>query len=359
MEVYYIIAIVPWLACLIAKTISPGNEIHYRRIFILLIYAILLFFAGFRSPEVGGDLTRYLPEFNRMPNESFGDILLNAWDFRQREFGFALLEKTISALSFDDSGYIFIIAQLILTIYLAAIYKYSEHLFVGVLLFVLYLYTCSFNILRASIAMALCLYSFQYIVKRDFKKYLLLIFLAFTIQKTSLFFFPAYYLYGRKLHIKSILIVLAVTLLISLKLSGSELANLAERYFSMFYMSDDYLNNTSSGLSNVSYLQIVLILLGLFIYKYCRVEDKVYVFFIYMMVVAAIIQFFSPIFTLLTRISGFYFNFVILYIPYLFKYLGKYDRWAFLSFSVAIFYALYFITLDKDVHAIVPYKFNF
>ena len=359
MTVYYVILTIPFLTALFVGNFHAYNSYKFRKSYILLNFILLLLISGLRSDEVGGDLTRYLPEFSRMPNVSYGEIFEGLFSFNQREFAFALLEKTISIFTTNYCVYLFITAFASISVYLFSIYKNSYSVFISVVLYVFLLYPGSMNIIRASIAMALCMSSYPYIINRRFKQYCLLVGLAFLFQKTSLLFFPAYFLYNKKFSLIVVLISISSGLFLSFKLSGSGLALMAERYMSLYHLSEDYLNDSSTGLTNLSYLQLFLTFWGIFILYRKQLNTKENVFFIYMMVVATIIQFFSPVFSLLSRISNFYFCYIIYYVPYLLKYLNKQERFLFSLFIIGVFGVLYFIGLDKNVHGIVPYKFNF
>lgn len=359
MTIYYIIAAIPFITVIFAGYFFPYNSYRFRKFYIFLNFSFLLLISGFRSDEVGGDLTRYLPEFARITSVSFIEILEGFFVIGQREVGFALLEKTISIFTSNPYVYLFITSFISISIYLTAIYRNSHYVFLSVIIYVFLLYPGSFNIIRASIAVALCLSSFPFIIHRKFRKYCLVVFCAFLIQKTSLLFFPAYFLFNRKFSLSFIVFSIALALFLSFKLTGSGLALLAEKYMSMYHMSEDYLNDSSSGLSNLSYLQMFLTFYGVFCFYKKQLNTKENVFFIYMMLVATVIQFFSPVFTLLSRISNFYFCYVIYYIPYLIKYHNKQERLIFSLFSISIFAVLFFIGLEKNVHGIVPFKFNF
>lgn len=359
MTIYYIIAAIPFITVIFAGYFFPYNSYRFRKLYIILNFVFLLLISGLRSDEVGGDLTRYIPEFARISSVSYFEILESFFVIGEREIGFALLEKTISIFTSSPYVYLFITSFISISIYLTAIYRNSYYVFMSVVVYVFLLYPGSFNIIRASIAVALCLSSYPLIIQRRFRKYCLVVFCAFLIQKTSLLFFPAYFLFNRKFNLSFIILSTALALFISFKLTGSSLALLAERYMSMYHMSEEYLNDSSSGLSNLSYLQLFLTFYGVFFFYKKHLTTKENVFFIYMMFVATVIQFFSPVFTLLSRISNFYFCYVIFYIPYLINYHNKQERVFFSLFSIVIFGVLYFIGLNKNVHGIVPFEFNF
>ena len=357
MGIYISLIFLPFIASVFFLfSYSPSTR-EYKKIFCYIIFCVLLFVSGFRATTVGGDLEEYLPEFAYISNMGFSEIVHNG--YVNREMGYALLEKVISCVSNSNTFYLFSISFVFLYIIFWGIYKYSINILLSTYLFLFCIYPNSLNILRASISIAICIYAYQYIVSRRLFRFCLMILVAYYIHRTSIAFFPAYFLYGKKIHLKLIVFVLIFSLGCSFVISGSSISDLIKLYFTIYNSSDDVINEYSSGISNLSYLQIALLSFSLYLYKINKISDELYSFFVYLLVVATVIQFFSPIYVLINRISSFYYSYVIFFIPYMISFVKKKNRLIVIMMTYFVFLSYYLVGLYKDVQSIVPYSFVF
>ena len=327
---------------------------------LLITMLLLFFFSAFRDITVGGDLERYLPEFNSIANESLYKIVTEGYGTRER--GFAIFEKIISLVC--NSSFAFILANSVVCIYLAyrSIKFNSCNYILSSLLFTLLLYTNSFNILRASIAVLLGLNMMQSIVNRKVKTFYLLLILATSIQKTSIVMVPMYYLWNLNFRAKGLYIIIGCSIIASFILTGSSIIDILTGVFGYTFKDDgelDFWSETSSGLTTMSIFLTGITIYSIFVYSRSKRIDKISEFFIFVLTIATCFQFFSSIFTLVNRFSLFYYSYIILAIPYLFKNYPKAFPPLIRGFIIIAFIMLYIKGLSKDVQHIVPYKFIF
>ena len=95
-----------------------------------------------------------------------------------------------------------IITFLTIIIFYKAILDYKEKISLGFMFF-LYLFlnfTTSFNIIRQALAMVIVLYSYKFMFKRNFIKFLLTIIIASMFHITALIFLPFYFICSDKLN---------------------------------------------------------------------------------------------------------------------------------------------------------------
>lgn len=358
MGVYIFLCIFPFLAFIFSKVKYPVSEKKYRSTFLVVTYCVLLFISGFRNNTVGGDLERYLPEFRDVATTPFFNIVKEGYG--SREYGYAVLERIIGIIGSQDVVFIFLTSFVFITIFWGVISKYSQNVFFSVLLFILFFLGNSFNIIRASIAVAICISSYESIVNRKIKRFLFLTLLAFLIQKTSVFFIFAYFLYNRKYSVTRIIIVLSLVFFASIYLSSSIFVNIVQTYLTIY--APETLEEEVGRASLITpfcLFQILLLIFFMWVYYKSKSKDKLYEFFMHMLVLAISFQFFASMYVYLNRISLFYFSFIILFLPYASKFIPRGIRSIALLLIIAGFIALYFVGLNSDPQGINPYSFIF
>src|SRR5690606_16453571 len=115
--------------------------------------------------------------------------------FNYDEFGHMLFRKVISIFTENPQWYFAISATFIIFSIFVFIYKYSPNIYLSVLLFVtIGGYFTSHNITRQYIAIAICLYGFSYIIKRNPIKYFLVVLVAISFHTSSIIMMPLYLL---------------------------------------------------------------------------------------------------------------------------------------------------------------------
>lgn len=101
-----------------------------------------------------------------------------------------------------SSEYIFIIygAFTIVLTYIS-LYKYSDNLFLGLIVYLTLFYLTSLSIIRQGLAMAIIMFSFHYIVEKKYLKYIIGCFIASMFHSSALIamsFIPLYVLSNKK-----------------------------------------------------------------------------------------------------------------------------------------------------------------
>lgn len=169
---------------------------------------IFTFLAGFRASFVGNDTEEYLRIFKEVDS--------NNYDFStsRYEIGYLIFNKLISL--FCNNGQVVFIVSGAFIYYSVGrfILKYSRMPLLSLLLFLTYGYfSSSMNILRQFIAISILLYSFSYILKGRFVKFLLIVILASLFHTTSFLFIFAYLARYVKPSLKSFLICILLAII--------------------------------------------------------------------------------------------------------------------------------------------------
>ena len=199
--------------------VSGGTRLSFGNSFMYLALAVIIFFAGFRF-EIGYDYSKYLAGYMFDDELKHWEPLFNFFVRIIREVNFGL---EIQAM------FLFYSTLTALVLY-KALRSLTPHYRLGILFYVLVpsLYLNSFSVVRQGIALVILFYGLQYLVKEkpDYKKYIVVSFIAFMFHYSSLFI-ALLYLLGNKFFEKMYSWVLYTFLIvISLALSFAHVGKL-------------------------------------------------------------------------------------------------------------------------------------
>lgn len=194
-----ILVVTVLLSCLVRNhTVSSRNgygglqssrQQYLNRACLALLF-VLLFAVSFCRYELGNDYKRYL-EFFR---------LISKDQYVPTEPGFNALVRLMQLL-FGSETYLSIFAfcaAFTIALMLKALYDLSEAFSFSVFLFLCFgYYYYSMNSVRYYMAVALVLVSMQYVLKKQYLKFLLLVLLAALFHKSALLAIPVYLLANR------------------------------------------------------------------------------------------------------------------------------------------------------------------
>ena len=279
-----------------------------KKIYIMLMAALHTFVCGWRYMYLTGDLMKYSGQYMRTyPN--------NGWFSEQvfdggRNFGFAWLSKLLSQVSNGDFQLLLIFIAVITEIAVAVIiFRYSPAPWFSYLLWDCFgFYIFGFSAIKQALAMGLLMFAFTGIMEEKPRKFLLWTILAGCIHTPALVFLPAYWFVRNRLSVKRIFTYGIVAVLIYL------FRDQVVTFVSQFYYDEtDYMVSTSLGgrfMMIVSLLIAGIILRGFSGKNFTRLFNLI--------VVAAILQMFSGFDNVFSRLTDYYFQFLILYLPMMF-----------------------------------------
>lgn len=169
---------------------------------------------------------------------------------------------------------------------------------------------------------------------------------------------PAYFLWGKRIKVKYLSLLIVGFVGFSYAVSGSFLVSFVNTYFSIYDLQegDQFLVENATITKMAIFLIFVMYSLIYIKNKYHK-DDKYLDFFINMAALAAFFQIFSGNFGLLNRISLIYFSYCLFSIPYVFERNKKQPIIRLgLIFFIIILGGLMYADLSSNGSQIVPYS---
>lgn len=180
-----------------------------RLLFLGLTLLLPSLVAGFRY-DIGTDYDSYVEIFKGINNNESTKV--------DNEFIFVFLNKIVGMLGMDFAVVMFLASFITTSFIYLALWNYRIFLSVGLgmMVYMFLYYQVSFNIVRQIVALAILLYSVQFIHKREFWKFTLFTLIAVGFHITAVLFYPMYFLFwlfGRQeYHLLKILAFIGLTI---------------------------------------------------------------------------------------------------------------------------------------------------
>lgn len=207
MGTYYITIIGIIITSFLAQITGNKKRANNHILFVFLTGAILSIVAGLRW-QVGTDYAQYSRNYNKYILEIWNDIK------NFNEPGINFISK-ISSLIFDDYATMFFIASLItIGLIVMTISKYSNMFTFSILLFIFIgAWHGSFNGVRQYLAVAIIFSGHRYVINRELKKYLLIIFIASLFHISAVSMLLVYFIPLKKMKFKELFILFLFTMI--------------------------------------------------------------------------------------------------------------------------------------------------
>lgn len=303
MSIYlYIVA-----ATLILGAIMPQQG-RKRIYYILLMTAIHMFVCGFRYNHLTGDLMKYHFMFNNMASSGWfsEEVLQNG-----RNSGFFLLMKLINTITNGNFQMLLIvIAAITYSILAYIIYRYSPAPWMSFLVWnCMAFFVFSLSAIKQSLAMAFVMLSFIGIAEKKLGFFLAMMGLAGLIHVPALVFLPAYWLAQRHVTGKTLLFYLILGVLVYV------FKNQFVNFIRKFYYEDDEVFVFSGEVGSRFIMILGFTLFGVLLKGF---PNRDYEKLFHLMAIAAILQMLSGFDNIFTRLTDYYFQFSILYLPMIF-----------------------------------------
>ncbi len=275
-----------------------------RKQYIVIMAVLHSLLSGLRHPYLTGDMQTYC--------YNYWDIAENGWfseDVFQegKNFGFNWLMKFFSTLS-DGEFQVFLIAVAIFIEVVVAylIYKYSPLPWLSFLVWnCMGFYTFGFSAIKQSIAMGLIMIAFVGIMEEKPKQFTLFTILAAFVHKPAFIFIPAYYLSKRKFTLQTLLIYICGAIVVFI--NKNQIVKLMED----FYYEEGIVGD-SADLGGRFFLILLFIIAGFALRGF---NGKYFSKVANLIVIAAVLQMFSGFDNIFTRLTDYYLQFLIIFIP--------------------------------------------
>lgn len=298
-KIYYLIV----AAVLLLGILLPQDG-KQKKTYITLMAVLHTFVCGFRYMYLTGDLRKYAWGYYTIVDYGwFSEEVFNGG----RNFGFFWLQKFFSLISGGDFQVFLIFIAIVTEVAVAMIiYKYSPDPCLSYLLWNCFgFYTFGFSAIKQALAMGILMFAFTGIMDEKPKRFLLLTLLAGCIHAPALIFLPAYWIAKSRISIQKLVIyaIGAVAVFV--------FRNPIVEFISDFYYEEtDFADNEHVG---GRFLMIVaLLLIGAVLRGF---SGKNFSKLFNLMLVAAVLQMFSGFDNVFTRLTDYYFQFLILYLP--------------------------------------------
>lgn len=276
--------------------------------YIILMAALHTFVCGFRYMYLTGDLRKYAA--------GYYEIVKSGWLSENvlhegRNTGFFLLMKVLSELTGGDFQIFLFFIALVTEITLAIlIVRYSPLPWMSYLVWnCIGFYVFGFSSIKQALAMGVLMIAMDAILQEKPRKFLIATLLAGLIHFPALVFLPAYWIAKRRVNYNAIVRYLLIGAMFYV-FRG----RLIQFISSLYYEEEEFvLNSTQLG---GRFLMIMAILLCGIVLKGFQEENFSKLF--NLMAVAAILQMLSGFDNVFTRLTDYYFQFSVLFIPMLF-----------------------------------------
>ncbi len=275
-----------------------------RKQYIVIMTVLHSLLSGFRHPYLTGDMQSYCYNYWRITDHGwFSEEVFQ----EGKNFGFNWLMKFFSILSDGEFQVFLIVVAIFIEVVVAyLIYKYSPLPWLSFLVWnCMGFYVIGFNTVKQSIAMGLIMIAFVGIMEERPKQFVLFTVLATFVHKPALVFLPAYYLSKRKFTLPTFLIYICGATVIFV--NKNQIVKLMQE----FYYEEDIIGDTAD-LGGRFFLILLFIIFGFVLRGF---NGKYFSKVANLIVVAAILQMFSGFDNVFTRLTDYYLQFLIIFIP--------------------------------------------
>ncbi len=278
------------------------NVNNGKRLCIQCVTVILTCFSGFRSWRYG-DLMHYCYAYLRANTPD--------WQLDTKSsdtVGLQLLFRAFGQLGFGFETVLFFTAAFCAIALGVIVYRYSPSPYFSYLMYIaLGSYFFTYTGLKQSIASAFVMFAFIFIINKKPLRFLLLVLAAFLFHKPAIIFLLAYPIARKK--IDKFYFAMLGAAAIAVVFFHEEIAT----WLSMLYYDTmEFTANESVGFKQT--MMIMIIVLSL-ILRPVREYDTVYKCTFNIMVTAALIQGFAMYDNVFTRLSDYFFQFFVIFIP--------------------------------------------
>ena len=326
-----------------------------RRILFVLSIAPAVLVAMFRYNN-GADYMMYYRLFKNIGYER----IFSTVQGKSIEQGFVLLVKFCSYISQEPFFTFGVIAFIIVYLIFKACLDTSDNYLLSVILFfVTGVYFDSFNGLRQYIAVAIFLLSLKYIISKDLKKYVLLIFLGFIFHRSIIFVAPIYLLQYLKIDFKKAVSTIAICVI-----SGTALYNiflLALKYTPYSYFANSVEIEKAVASQSSILLFSIMTLVGYWFYSKRKPVDGNTQFLFNCHVVMNIVAILTAFIPLMARFVYYGMAIDLLYIPCMLNLIPKKKARQLITYGIVFVYAAINIygMIYNGWYTCIPYNFYF
>ena len=215
MIIYLIWFLVSVLLCYGTLKASKKVQVQLSAFFLLAlgIFVGLGDMLGGYDRYIYGELFDSMADFNRIGGNPWTSF---AFAFYGSEFGYGTFCALLTYITGNRYIFIFIATMVIYVLLIRSLKQYVDNAPFAVVMFLGLWFFFTFTYLRQVIGCTIVWLSIKYIIERDWKRFLLVWFIAFSFHNSAIIFLPVYFLPIRRFSKKQILTVMAIALLVGL-----------------------------------------------------------------------------------------------------------------------------------------------
>ena len=306
--------VIYWI--IVAAVIILGQVLPQRgcqkKYYVYIIAFMHTFVCAFRYKFLTGDLMKYNTQFLELRSEGYFDSeVINDW----KNTGFTWIMKFIS----DISGGNFQMLLIFLAIFTEAIVaylilRYSPKPWLSYLVWncMAFYVTYGFTSIKQGTAMAILMCAVMCIFEERPVLFIGLTLIAGFIHNPALCFLPAYWIAKRKINFRTIIQYFIITVIIVMFTDP-----IVDFVTDLYYAGNDEIEfiGTSNVLGGRFFVICVVLFTGIVLKGF---KEKNFEALFNLIIIAAIFQTFSNYNNVFTRLSDYYLQVVVLYIPMIF-----------------------------------------
>jgi len=338
-----------------------GNKTK-DKIFIILVTIQFLFINGFRHFSVGTDSVVYYWKFNEAVKVR---SIIEVFKLHRYEPGYTMLEFIIGSFT-QNYAVFFVICAIIIFVPLGIfIYRNSTNYFLSYFIYiVLRMFDFSMNGVRQSMAISISLFAFEFAMRKDLKKFLMVVIVASLFHYSAIIILPIYFIVNH--NFKKIHLVFLGAIYSILYLSKDFIARI---FIEIYYRSNPEIMSTyeptNIGMTGL-FILFVLLIGGVIHNPFDERSSKKTRALFYITIATFFIHSFSTYSYLFKRLNYFYLIYLIIYLPELINesktLMYRFNTEALKKIQLGIMILLvisltayYFSIINNDYFGLLPY----
>lgn len=325
------------------------KNIDKNKLYLFLSSIPIVVLAGLKGQYIGSDTPNYFAHYEEAVDHSLKYMLENG----RYEIGYQLYVKALTFISYSPHFLFFITAIVFISCVCIFIYNNSSDMYLSFMLYMtLGFFAFSLSGIRQTIAIGICLLSFESIKQRKPFKFLLIVLIAATFHTTAIIFIPAYFIAYRKVDTKSLIITAII--FVTIIFGGEAVITYASSSLGYKYGIEG-----SEG-GEFTALILLVLFVGTLIYKKNILKRKESnIVLINLLLITLFMWYLRSLSQIVERASFYYFITVIALVPEI-VYSVKNKLYKSLIYILVICASLYFFyhKVHTD-YSIYPYSFFF
>lgn len=335
------------------------KDIRSKKIFVIVTTVQMIILNGLRSRHVGIDTLRYEKRFLQIgENTEFPSIV--------EEPAFDFVQQVVIFYTDNFNVWLFLVSSFVFSAIGLFVYRYSSNYYISyILIITLDYFDFAFSGMRQMIAMVIILFTYKYVIEKKLLQFVLIVFIASLFHLSAVVVLPLYFIVNvdwNKINLS--LIFFAYMIVYFLRYDIGWL------FLNLYYRSDTEMVNrffNPNSIGRLSLFILGLVVLGAIVTNPFKYKVRENIVLINIMLFSFILQSFSSVSYLFTRLNMYYLFFIIIYLPNIFKNIDKLPKPLnridhryynlIINTLIIIILTVYYINATQVESNILPYSF--